>query len=44
VFTGINLPVHKFRQVVLQDGQETLLFDLVDMDRLTLNMEEDMEF
>jgi hypothetical protein len=44
VFTSINSPVHKFGQGVLQDGLQTLLFDLVDMHRPSPNMEEDIEF
>jgi hypothetical protein len=44
VFTDIKSPLHKIGQEVLQDGLGTLLFDLGDMCRLTLKMEEDMEF
>jgi hypothetical protein len=44
VFTDIKSPFHKIGQEVLQDGLGTLLFDLGDMRRLTLKMEEDMEF
>jgi hypothetical protein len=41
---SINSPLHDIGQGVLQDGLETLLFDLGDMHRPTLNMEEDMGF
>jgi hypothetical protein len=44
VCTSINPPVHKFGQGVLEDGLETLLLDLGDMHRPSLNIEEDMEF
>jgi hypothetical protein len=44
VFMSINSPLHDIGQGVLQDGLETLLFDLGDMHRPTLNMEEDMGF
>jgi hypothetical protein len=44
VLTSINSPVHKHGQGVLHDGLETLLFDMGDMHRPTLNMVEDMEF
>jgi hypothetical protein len=36
--------VHNLEQGVLQDGVETLFFDLGDMHRPTIKMEEDMEF
>jgi hypothetical protein len=42
--TSINSPVHNLGQGVLQDDLETLFFDLGDMHRLTVKMEEDMEF
>jgi hypothetical protein len=41
VFTSINSQLHKIGQEVLQDSLETLLRD---MQRPTLNMEEDMLF
>ncbi len=44
VFTSINSPVHKLGQGVLQDGLQTLLFDLVDMYRLSHKIEEVIEF
>jgi hypothetical protein len=36
--------MHKLGQTVLQDVLAPLLFDLGDMHRPTLKMEEDMEF
>jgi hypothetical protein len=44
VSTSINLIVHKIQQGVFHDGLQTLLFDLVDMHRLSPNIKEDMEF
>jgi hypothetical protein len=44
VFTSINSQLHKIEQGFLQDGLETLLSDLGDIHRPTLNMEEDMLF
>jgi hypothetical protein len=44
VFTSINLLVLQHGQGVLQDGLQTLHFDLGDMHRPSQNMEEDMEF
>jgi hypothetical protein len=36
--------MHKIGQGVLQDGLKAFHFDLVDMDTLSPNIEEDMEF
>jgi hypothetical protein len=44
MFTGINSPLHKIEQGVLQDVLETLLFDLGDMHKQNLKMEEDIKF
>jgi hypothetical protein len=40
----MNSLVHNLGQGALQDDIETLFFDLGDMHRPTLKMEEDMEF
>jgi hypothetical protein len=42
--TSINLLVYKLGQGVLQDGIQTLLFDLGDKDKPSPNMEQDREF
>jgi hypothetical protein len=44
VFTSIILPLHKIGDGVLQYGLEILIFDLGDMHRPTLKMEEYIEF
>jgi hypothetical protein len=44
VFTIINSPVRKLGQRFLQDGLQTLLFDLGDMHRPPAKIEDDMEF
>jgi hypothetical protein len=40
----MNSLVHNLGQGALQDDLQTLFFDLGDMHRPTLKMEEDMEF
>jgi hypothetical protein len=44
VSTSINSPVLKLGDGVLQDGLQILLFDLVDMYRLSHKIEEVIEF
>jgi hypothetical protein len=44
VSTSLNSPVVKLGQGVLQDGLQILLFDLVDMSRLSPKTEEVLEF
>jgi hypothetical protein len=44
VSTSINSPVLKLGDGVLQDGLQILIFDLVDMYRLSHKIEEVIEF
>jgi hypothetical protein len=44
VLTNVNPTVHQVGQGVIQDGLQTLFFQLSDMHILTPKIAEDMEF
>jgi hypothetical protein len=44
MFTSINSPVQKYKQGVLQDGLQTLIFDLDNMQGPSPTIEKYIEF